>query len=59
MMSFLISASGVVNGGCPAPMYFYNASTRVWRVPEKRSRISQTKMAEYPYGQWQYGSYMR
>jgi hypothetical protein len=38
----------VDNGGFPAPMYFYDACTRVWRAREKRSGTGQTMRAEYP-----------
>jgi hypothetical protein len=51
--SFLDGAGGVDNGGCPAPTYFYDACTRVWRAPEKRSGTGQTKTAEYPSSQRQ------
>jgi hypothetical protein len=29
MTRFLIDAGGVDNGGCPAPMYLYDACTRI------------------------------
>jgi hypothetical protein len=58
MTRFLIGAGGVNNEGCPAPMYFYDACTRVWRVREKTSGTGQTKTAEYPRGQSQLGSYL-
>jgi hypothetical protein len=53
MTRCLIGDGGVDNGGCPAPMYFYDACTRVWRARDKRSGTGHTKTAEYPRGQRQ------
>jgi hypothetical protein len=44
MTRFLIEACGVGNGGCPAPMYFYDACTRNWRAQEKGFWSGQMQM---------------